>query len=271
MNKKTAHRRQSCYSAGLAILFLLGFSSLSLAQAANLASVGLINAKAITLPQPVMPPAARVVNASGAVVVAVTVDELGHVVLTAAVSGHPLLRKAAEDAAAKAEFEPFLANGKAVKASGTLVYNFGTASSSDQSSTGGDNGGNAGGTNAPGADPGQADKNTRNQNPVGDATEKTAVQTGTPPVETVKALLRAKFTSNQYATRKETLEFESINFAQPDQGVFPARIKFTRVVSDSDGTVKRWAMDGLFHFLKGKDGEWTFSVREWYRDERVNE
>ena len=87
-------------------------------------SSGILNAKAISLPQPVYPPAAKAVRASGKVVVHVTVDEEGDVISARAISGHPLLRAAAEAAAREAKFSPTKLSGKPIKVSGLLHYNF---------------------------------------------------------------------------------------------------------------------------------------------------
>ncbi|MDQ3748065.1 MAG: energy transducer TonB, partial [Acidobacteriota bacterium] len=87
-------------------------------------SGGIINGKATSLPKPPYPAAARAVRASGAVNVQVTIDESGNVVSVSAVSGHPLLRAAAEQAARKAGFAPTLLSGQPVKVTGVVVYNF---------------------------------------------------------------------------------------------------------------------------------------------------
>jgi hypothetical protein len=58
------------------------------------------------------------------VTVNVTVDENGFVIAAQAVSGHPLLRGAAETAARAACFSPTLLSGKPVKVAGRLSYNF---------------------------------------------------------------------------------------------------------------------------------------------------
>jgi TonB family protein len=87
-------------------------------------SGGVMNGKAVSLPQPAYPPAARAVKASGTVVVQVSVDESGRVASVHAVSGHPLLRAAAEAAARNARFKPTLVGGQAVKVNGTLTYKF---------------------------------------------------------------------------------------------------------------------------------------------------
>ncbi len=87
-------------------------------------SGGVLNGKAISLPAPVYPPAARAVQAGGAVSVQVLIDEKGNVVSASAVSGHPLLRSAAESAARRALFAPTLLSGQPVKVSGVITYNF---------------------------------------------------------------------------------------------------------------------------------------------------
>ena len=87
-------------------------------------SGGVLNAKAISLPEPVYPPAARAVHASGTVVVQVTVDENGKVISANAVSGHPLLKASAVAAAREARFLPTKLSGKLVRVTGTITYDF---------------------------------------------------------------------------------------------------------------------------------------------------
>ena len=87
-------------------------------------SSGVLNGKATNLPKPVYPSAAKAVRASGAVSVQVTMDESGRVISVAAVSGHPLLRQAAENAARNAKFAPTMLSGQPVKTTGVIVYNF---------------------------------------------------------------------------------------------------------------------------------------------------
>ncbi|MGI9055842.1 MAG: energy transducer TonB [Pyrinomonadaceae bacterium] len=87
-------------------------------------SGGVVNGKAVDLPKPAYPAAARAVRASGAVNVQVLIDESGSVISANAVSGHPLLRASAVSAARNAKFKPTLLSGKAVKVSGVIVYNF---------------------------------------------------------------------------------------------------------------------------------------------------
>ena len=87
-------------------------------------SGGVLNGKATSLPKPPYPPAARAVRASGAVTVQVLIDESGNVVSASAVSGHPLLRAAAVQAARSARFSPTQLSGQPVKVSGVITYNF---------------------------------------------------------------------------------------------------------------------------------------------------
>jgi protein TonB len=87
-------------------------------------SGGVLNGKATSLPKPPYPPAARAVRASGAVSVQVLIDERGNVVSASAVSGHPLLRAAAVQAARSARFSPTQLSGQPVKVSGVITYNF---------------------------------------------------------------------------------------------------------------------------------------------------
>lgn len=87
-------------------------------------SKGVINGSATSLPKPPYPPAAKAVRAAGAVNVQVLIDENGNVVSANAVSGHPLLRQAAVQAARGAKFKPTLLSGQAVKVNGVIVYNF---------------------------------------------------------------------------------------------------------------------------------------------------
>lgn len=91
-----------------------------------------LNGKALSLPAPVYPSAAKAVRAEGAVSVNVLLDEEGNVVTASAVSGHPLLRSAAESAAREAKFSPTFLNGNPVKIQGVLVFNFVLPNKGDQ-------------------------------------------------------------------------------------------------------------------------------------------
>ncbi len=85
---------------------------------------GVLNGKALQLPPPEYPEAAKAAGVSGLVVVDVLVAETGKVATVKAASGPKLLHKAAEDAARKAKFAPTLKAGVPVKVEGTLNYNF---------------------------------------------------------------------------------------------------------------------------------------------------
>lgn len=93
---------------------------------------GVLNGKAVSLPKPAYPSAAQAVGASGAVNVAVRIDEEGNVVSANAVSGHPLLRQASEKAAMQAKFKPTMLEGKPVKVTGIVVYNFASGKPSEK-------------------------------------------------------------------------------------------------------------------------------------------
>ena len=85
---------------------------------------GILNGKAVSLPKPGYPPAAKAVRAGGSVSVRIVIDEKGQVIAATAVSGHPLLRAASVEAARSALFSPTKLSGEPVKVSGVVVYNF---------------------------------------------------------------------------------------------------------------------------------------------------
>lgn len=87
-------------------------------------SRGVVNGSAVSLPKPAYPATARAVNAKGAVNVAIVISKTGRVMSARAVSGHPLLRRAAVSAARRARFRPTLLSGVPVEVSGVIVYNF---------------------------------------------------------------------------------------------------------------------------------------------------
>ena len=87
-------------------------------------SGGVLNGRAISLPTPAYPPAARAAGAQGTVTVQVLVDEEGKVIAARAVNGHPLLRQAAVEAANQARFAPTMVAGRPVRVSGVVTYNF---------------------------------------------------------------------------------------------------------------------------------------------------
>lgn len=103
---------------------------------------GVLNGKAISLPKPAYPEAARVDGAQGPVGVQVTIDEEGKVIEAQAEETfqmtntsnengdpiiktvHPALREAAETAARAAKFSPTKLSGVPIKVTGRIVYNF---------------------------------------------------------------------------------------------------------------------------------------------------
>lgn len=87
-------------------------------------SGGILNGKAIELPAPEYPPAAKAVRASGTVTIQILINENGDIESAKAVSGHPLLRAAATEAALKARFSPTVLEGVPVRVTGILTYNF---------------------------------------------------------------------------------------------------------------------------------------------------
>ncbi len=79
---------------------------------------------AIKKVQPSYPPIARSARASGSVQVQILISETGEVIDTTVISGHPLLRDAALQAARQWVFKPTELSGVAVKVQGILTFNF---------------------------------------------------------------------------------------------------------------------------------------------------
>lgn len=74
--------------------------------------------------QPIYPQNAKRFNASGSVEVRVTISEMGRVTSAIAISGHPLLRPAAVEAARKWVFKPTTVNGVPVETQLVLTFDF---------------------------------------------------------------------------------------------------------------------------------------------------
>ncbi|HEV2664662.1 MAG TPA: energy transducer TonB, partial [Blastocatellia bacterium] len=87
-------------------------------------SGGVLQGKAIRKVQPPYPQLAKAARASGAVQVQVTISETGEVIEAAVISGHPLLRDAALQAARQWMFHPTELSGVPVKVQGILTFNF---------------------------------------------------------------------------------------------------------------------------------------------------
>jgi protein TonB len=87
-------------------------------------SGGILNGKAVSLPQPQYPDMARRVGVAGVVEVEVLIDVSGKIISAKAVKGPAMLQQAAEYAARQARFVPTLLSGQPVKVTGTITYNF---------------------------------------------------------------------------------------------------------------------------------------------------
>ena len=85
---------------------------------------GLLNLRAVRRVVPVYPQIAKNAYAQGIVRVYVLIDETGNVSGVARSEGPPLLRGAAEDAARRWRFSPTMIDGKPVRQSGYIEFNF---------------------------------------------------------------------------------------------------------------------------------------------------
>ncbi len=83
-----------------------------------------LNGMAVKLIKPTYSSEAFVINAKGKVEVEVTIGEDGKVIKAKAISGHPFLRQSSEQAAKASTFLPTYVEGKPVKVTGIIVYNF---------------------------------------------------------------------------------------------------------------------------------------------------
>ena len=85
---------------------------------------GVQTGRILRMPKPTYPTIAYAAHAEGQVEVRVIINEEGRVIAAAAVSGHPLLQSACVSAARDAEFAPTLIDGKPVKVTGVIKYEF---------------------------------------------------------------------------------------------------------------------------------------------------
>jgi TonB family protein len=90
----------------------------------NLSDAGILNDRAIELPKPEYPAAAKKDRISGQVQVRVVLDATGKIVSAEAVFGPEQLRAAAVEAAKRARFKPILVFGEPQKVFGILLYDF---------------------------------------------------------------------------------------------------------------------------------------------------
>lgn len=84
----------------------------------------LSSANAVRMVKPVYSAIAQRSSVEGKVVVEVELDVEGNVTTAKAVSGHQFLRTSAEEAARRSKFKPAVFNGQAIKATGSITYNF---------------------------------------------------------------------------------------------------------------------------------------------------
>jgi TonB family protein len=85
---------------------------------------GVLNNKALELPPPKYPEAARSANVVGRVTVRILLDEKGQIVSAEAIDGPDILRAAAVEAARKAKFTLTLIGTRPVRVTGVLTYDF---------------------------------------------------------------------------------------------------------------------------------------------------
>jgi len=90
-------------------------------------SGGVLNGKAISLPAPTYPEAAKRMRATGTVTVEVVVDETGKVMSARATDGPAVLRDVAIQAAMRAKFSATTLSGQPVKVTGIINYKFAMA------------------------------------------------------------------------------------------------------------------------------------------------
>src|SRR5215813_8630964 len=89
-----------------------------------LSDAGILNSRAVDLPKPVYPAAARKDHVQGQVQVKVVLDETGKVVSAETMFGPDALRAAAVEAAKRARFNPIVIGGTPQKVFGILLYDF---------------------------------------------------------------------------------------------------------------------------------------------------
>ncbi|HEX2490214.1 MAG TPA: energy transducer TonB [Blastocatellia bacterium] len=96
----------------------------SLRQSVENVSESVLQDRVITEVKPVYPPSAKTINATGTVVVQVTISQGGLVVEAEAINGHFALRNAAVEAARKWVFKPVIFNGAPIKVKSVLTFVF---------------------------------------------------------------------------------------------------------------------------------------------------
>lgn len=92
----------------------------------------LSEANAVRLVKPMYSSLALKSNITGRVTVKVTIDEEGNVTSAKAIDGHQLLRQSSEDAARRSKFKPAMHDGKPIKATGVITYNYSPAGGAEE-------------------------------------------------------------------------------------------------------------------------------------------
>jgi len=86
--------------------------------------IGPVNGKAVDLPKPAYPAAARQLGLKGTVKIEVLIDKDGTVLSAKAVDGSAILRGPSIEAAKRSRFSPTTIGGRAVQVRGIIVYIF---------------------------------------------------------------------------------------------------------------------------------------------------
>jgi Ca-activated chloride channel family protein len=94
-----------------------------------------LQGKATRKVQPAYPPIAKSARAQGTVQIQVTISESGEVMNAQAISGHPMFREAALQAAKQWRFKPTELSGVPVKTQGVITFNFDTGKTATPSET----------------------------------------------------------------------------------------------------------------------------------------
>lgn len=83
-----------------------------------------VKGELIEAPRPIYPEEAKKRKIEGTVAVDIVIGHEGNVIYARAASGPELLQGAARDAAFKARFKPAMLNGRAVKVTAVISYDF---------------------------------------------------------------------------------------------------------------------------------------------------
>lgn len=91
---------------------------------ARVLTAGILNGKATYLPKPSYPAAARANRDGGTVSIQVLIDEKGNVMRAGGVTGATTLQLASREVACKVKYPPTTLEGRPIKVSGVILYNF---------------------------------------------------------------------------------------------------------------------------------------------------